>query len=63
MGKYAYVKLIIILYHKSANLSIGFAKIFLKRCKKPSLYFGTRAIFYCFFNTVFIIVENFGGIP
>ncbi len=26
MGKYAYVKLSIILYHKSMNLSIGFAK-------------------------------------
>ena len=26
MGKYAYAKLSIILYHKSMNLSIGFAK-------------------------------------
>lgn len=30
MGKYAYVKLSIILYHKETNLSIGFVK-FLKK--------------------------------
>ena len=27
MGKYAYVKLSITLYHKSTDLSIGFAKV------------------------------------
>ena len=27
MGKYAYVKLSIILYHNQTNLSIGFAKV------------------------------------
>ena len=31
--------------------------------EQPSLHFGTRAKFYCFLNTVFIMVENFGGIP
>ena len=36
MGKYAYVKLSIILYHISKNLSIGFTKIFSKVAKKPS---------------------------
>ena len=35
MGKYAYVKLSIILYHKLTDLSIGFAKIFSKSCKSP----------------------------
>ena len=28
MGKYAYAKLSIILYHKQTDLSIGFAKVF-----------------------------------
>ena len=38
MGKYAYVKLGIILYHKQTDLSIGFAKVFLKKlCKSPPL--------------------------
>ena len=33
MGKYAYVKLSNILYHKSMNLSIGFAEVLEKFCK------------------------------
>ncbi len=34
MGKYAISKSSIILYHKSTDLSIGFAKIFSKSRKK-----------------------------
>ena len=36
MGKYAYIKLSIILYHKQASLSIGFMK-FLKKYFLESL--------------------------
>ena len=37
MGKYAYVKLSIILYHKSTDLSIGFAKVFYKISKSETI--------------------------
>ena len=37
MGKYAISKFSIILYHKRMKLSIGFAKVFEKLCKSPSL--------------------------
>ena len=36
MGKYAYVKSSIILYHKQINLSIGFVKVFEKNLKKSN---------------------------